>query len=265
MSISWFTVIVEVVNFLILIWLLQRVLYKPIVKAMTAREQNIANRLEAADDKNRRAEAEADRYRAMRQALEDQREQYLAQARVDADTRRDKLLQRTYAELEDMRHNWQLAIEQEKASFLVEIERHIGESAVRIARRVLADIADKPLEAQTVDVFLNRLQTQADHTELARALAYDPVRIETAFDLTDKQQQTIESTLAYLIGYTPELVYETQSIMIAGIRLSTDAYEIAWTLTDHVSDLEEQFIRIIDEALGDELVPVGLEGGARKE
>lgn len=51
MLIDWFTVIAQVVNFLILVWLLKRFLYQPILNAIDAREQRVATELADADAK----------------------------------------------------------------------------------------------------------------------------------------------------------------------------------------------------------------------
>ena len=42
MPINWFTVVAQVINFLILVWLLKRFLYKPILHAIDEREKGIA-------------------------------------------------------------------------------------------------------------------------------------------------------------------------------------------------------------------------------
>ena len=39
MKINWFTVIAQLVNFLILVWLMKRFLYKPILNAIDEREK----------------------------------------------------------------------------------------------------------------------------------------------------------------------------------------------------------------------------------
>ena len=59
MEINWFTVIAQIVNFLILVWLLKRFLYKPVLKAIDDREQKVAAKLKDAEIKN--AEAEKDK------------------------------------------------------------------------------------------------------------------------------------------------------------------------------------------------------------
>ncbi|MEO5958542.1 MAG: F0F1 ATP synthase subunit B, partial [Opitutaceae bacterium] len=59
MLIDWFTVGAQVLNFLILVWLMKRFLYKPILNAIDAREKKIS--AELADAESKRAEAMKDR------------------------------------------------------------------------------------------------------------------------------------------------------------------------------------------------------------
>jgi F-type H+-transporting ATPase subunit b len=59
MLIDWFTVGAQVVNFLILVWLMKRFLYKPILHAIDAREKRIAKELADADAKRPKAKRSA--------------------------------------------------------------------------------------------------------------------------------------------------------------------------------------------------------------
>ena len=54
MLIDWFTVGAQVVNFVILVWLMKHFLYKPILSAIDAREKRIASELAAANTKRDR-------------------------------------------------------------------------------------------------------------------------------------------------------------------------------------------------------------------
>ena len=55
MLIDWFTVGAQVLNFLVLVWLMKRFLYKPILDAIDAREKGIATELADADAKKAEA------------------------------------------------------------------------------------------------------------------------------------------------------------------------------------------------------------------
>ena len=46
MKIDWFTVFAQVINFLILVWLLKQFLYKPILNAIEARENKVAGQFQ---------------------------------------------------------------------------------------------------------------------------------------------------------------------------------------------------------------------------
>ena len=69
MLIDWFTVAAQAVNFLILVWLLKRFLYKPILGAMDAREQRIASRLRQAETEKAEARKDGEKLRAARKSL----------------------------------------------------------------------------------------------------------------------------------------------------------------------------------------------------
>jgi flagellar biosynthesis/type III secretory pathway M-ring protein FliF/YscJ len=85
MQIDWLTVAAQIVNFLVLVWLLQRFLYRPITRAMARREERIETRLSEAKAAREEVEAEAGRLREQQQALEASREEMLSEARQEAD------------------------------------------------------------------------------------------------------------------------------------------------------------------------------------
>ena len=55
MLMDWFTIGAQALNFLILVWLMRRFLYKPILHAIDAREQRIAKEIADADAKKSRS------------------------------------------------------------------------------------------------------------------------------------------------------------------------------------------------------------------
>ena len=75
MLIDWFTVIAQIINFLVLLLLLRRFLYKPILNAMEERERKVAERLESARQERVRAEEERARYETLTGDLRQHAEQ----------------------------------------------------------------------------------------------------------------------------------------------------------------------------------------------
>ena len=73
MLIDWFTVGAQALNFLILVWLMKRFLYKPILDAIDAREQRIAAELADADAKRDAAQRERDKFQHKNEEFDQQR------------------------------------------------------------------------------------------------------------------------------------------------------------------------------------------------
>src|SRR5271170_2717853 len=92
MLINWFTVGAQILNFLILVWLLKHFLYKPILGAIDAREKRIAAELADADAKKAEAQKERDDFQAKNKAFDEQRAALLAKAEGDAKAERERLL-----------------------------------------------------------------------------------------------------------------------------------------------------------------------------
>src|SRR5450432_153154 len=92
MLIDWFTVIAQVVNFLILVWLLKRFLYRPILDAIDAREKRIAAELADADAKKAEAQRERDEFQHKNEEFDRERAALLTKATEEARAERERLL-----------------------------------------------------------------------------------------------------------------------------------------------------------------------------
>src|SRR5450631_4387883 len=92
MLIDWFTVGAQTLNFLILVWLLKRFLYKPILDAIDAREKRIATELADADAKKAEATKERDEFKQKNDEFEKHRATLLAKATDEVKTQRLTLL-----------------------------------------------------------------------------------------------------------------------------------------------------------------------------
>lgn len=98
--IYWFTVVVEIVNFLILVALLKYFLYDRIIGIADKREAKIAARFEEAELSRREAEKEVETFQTKQRGLDEQREQFIVQAKAEAENRRRELLEQARQEIE---------------------------------------------------------------------------------------------------------------------------------------------------------------------
>src|SRR5271156_4365009 len=93
MPIDWFTVVAQAINFLILVWLLKRFLYKPILHAIDERERGIAARLAEAEATQAEAQQERDEFQHKNEAIDQARAALLKKAEDEAEAERQRLLE----------------------------------------------------------------------------------------------------------------------------------------------------------------------------
>ena len=92
MLIDWFTVGAQALNFLILVWLMKRFLYKPILHAIDEREKRIAAELANADVKKAEAEKERDDFQHKNAEFDQQRAALMTKATTDAQAENQRLI-----------------------------------------------------------------------------------------------------------------------------------------------------------------------------
>src|SRR5689334_1065054 len=92
MLINWFTVVAQAINFLILVWLLKRFLYKPILHAIDEREKRIATQLAQAEAKKAEAQKERDGFQRKNEVFDQERAALLKKVEDEAGAERQRLL-----------------------------------------------------------------------------------------------------------------------------------------------------------------------------
>ena len=243
MLIDWFTVSAQVVNFLILVWLLKRFLYKPILHAIDAREKRIAKELADADAKKAEAQKERDEFQQKNEEFDQQRDQFLSKAKDEARAQRQRLLDEARQAADALRAKRQDALKREQQNLNDEITRRTREEVFAIARKTLTDLAGTSLEERMSEVFTRRLRELDDEAKqaLAKALetSSDPVLVRSAFELPSEQRAAIQHAFNETFSAEIQVRFETAPDVISGIELTANGQKVAWTIADYLASLQK--------------------------
>ena len=251
MLIDWFTVGAQALNFLILVWLLKRFLYKPILHAIDAREQGIAKELADADAKKTEAEKEHEKFQKKNEEFDQQRDELLGKAKDEATSERQRLLDEARQTADALRAKRQDALKREQQSLNDEITRRTREEVFAIARKTLTDLAGTTLEERMSEVFRRRLRELNDEAKegLAKALktSSDPVLVRSAFELPSEQQSAIQHALQEAFTAEIQVRFETAPDVISGIELTANGRKLAWSIADYLASLEKSVGELLKE------------------
>jgi len=242
MLIDWFTVGAQALNFIILVWLMKRFLYKPILDAIDAREKGIAARLADADAKKADAQKERDEFQRKSEAFDQQRAALLAQVTQDAQAERQRLLDEARQAADALSGKRQEALKTDAQRLSQAIVSRTQQEVFAIARKALADLASSSLEALAVEVFNARLRALDGEPKanFARALkvASGPALVRSAFELLATQRQAIEAAVNEVFATDIGLRFETAPDLVCGVELGANGLKVAWTIADYLASLQ---------------------------
>ncbi len=250
MKINWFTVLAQVINFLLLVWLLKRYLYKPILNAIDEREKKIASQLKDADDKKEAAIKQQDDFTKKNSDFDQQKKELMDKAIADANTQREKLLDEAKDEANKLSAKLEEASKEKQETENTEIAKKTQREVFAIVRKALTEIASESLEEQSVGTFIRRLNDLKDEEKKQFIEAFQsnanmpagrqvPILVRSEFDLPAKQQYDIGKAIEAVLGTKTPLQFKTAPGIISGIEIATNGYKLAWSFSEYLNSLEK--------------------------
>jgi F-type H+-transporting ATPase subunit b len=251
MLIDWFTVGAQAVNFIVLVWLMKRFLYKPILNAIDARENSIASELAEADAKKAEAQSERYEFQAKNEEFDRQRAALLIRAEDEAKAERLRLFEEARQAADILSAKRLEALNNDADNVNQEISKRAQQEVFAIARKTLTDLATTSLEERIGEAFIRRLRDMDDGAKatLAHALATAsaPARVRSAFDLSATQRTAIEEALKATFSAEAPVRFETAPELISGVELTANGQKVAWSIADYLSSLEKGVSEILNK------------------
>ncbi len=236
MSIDWITVAAQALNFLVLVWLLKRFLYRPILDGIDSREKEIGERMAEAATIRQAAEAAQADLDARIATLHASRVDTLEAAHQSAEAEREAMLAEARRRLAVEQDEREAQRAEEARAYTAELHRSGAEALLSLTRKALSDLADETLEQRIVSHSAHRLSAIADQlrdaagdTREAVAFTRDPLPHSVA-------ERLREEFASILPGFTLRL--DTDPALAAGLTLRLGGAQVAWTVDSYLDDLD---------------------------
>jgi F-type H+-transporting ATPase subunit b len=247
MKINWFTVIAQVINFLVLVWLLKKFLYKPILNAIDEREKKIAAQIKDADNKKVAAIKEQDDFKKKNEDFDQQKKVLMDKVVADTNAEKDKLLEAAKNDANTLRSNLEKSAKENQQNQNIEIAQKTQKQVFDITRKALTDIASISLEEQSANTFIKRLGESKDDEKKQFIDAFksnaNAILVRSAFDLPEKQQGEINNAVDTILGTKTQLQFKTTPELISGIELTTNGYKLSWSFSEYLNSLEKNITK----------------------
>ncbi|MBN1783726.1 MAG: hypothetical protein JW812_02035 [Alphaproteobacteria bacterium] len=248
MSIDWLTVIIQAVNFLVLVWILKRFLYKPVLNAMDNRQKAVFAKLHEAEKREKAAEKVREELTEERNRVKSESKQVLLQAQKEADSEKSKMMKITQEDMRDKQLRFEHQLEVEKKALYGAVRQLAGETLVQTAKDAMSELATKDLEKDMFTIFAEKIKGIKSDTfdSLIQAIKKEhAVVLTSAHTPSDAEKAKIESALKEVSGVSPKMVYKENKELICGIEILADTTMVRWGFDKYI----ENFGRALTNAL----------------
>lgn len=248
MLIDWFTVICQIINFLVLVWLLKRFLYRPILNAIDARQERVNEQLAEAEKRTLAADEEKALFQKKNEDFERERQRKLKALNDEVELLRAQLLADVRAEVAALRAEWSSSLQRERDSICRELKDRVQEEVLSIARRVVEDFAGVKLEEYTIEVFLQRLSRMLKEKDPTLSRFRQPtesLQVTTTFPLSTESHAAVMSALGQEFGKEVNVAFAVSPKVVTGIELMASGQKVSWSMGEYLTTFEHHLNDIL--------------------
>lgn len=146
--------VVNITGFVILLWLMRRIMFKPVGAFIEQRKRKISDDLDAAEESREAAARELDEVRARREGLVKQAEESAADLARQAQSKADETLRLAREQSRDTERNARAAIDRDREQAAVELRDQVSDTSVRMCRTVLRQALNEQRHRALIDEFI---------------------------------------------------------------------------------------------------------------
>jgi F-type H+-transporting ATPase subunit b len=245
MMINWSTILFQIINFIVLVFLLKKFLYGPIVSVMEQREQEILEREANAQQKLQKAEQTSKDYQHRIEKFENEKEENVKLMHQEIKQQKQKLVKESKEEISEAQDKMKEDINQQVSTHMKQLKEQLSIHACDLAKKTLNDLADASLEAIVLDVFIKKLKNLSEQEmgKITKALKREnKAHLVSSFELSEKQEKTIKDTINQIADSQITMSYSTNKNLGCGTMLEFEGYQISWNTNNYLNEIEKKIL-----------------------
>lgn len=233
MEINLFEIIAQIINFFILLFILQKLFYKPITKVMDERQERIYKAKKLIEDKLNESEKLIIDYQDKIETINREKKAILDSAKTGALEEKGALLKKYQKEIDLKRLDYIKEILEEKNEFLKQVSIELGENALKIAGKILEELLSKNLEEEIFESFLINLKKLEIKD---KEITY--ISISSFKSFSEKEILKLETTLKDLFENLNNINYQVKESLVLGYELHLKDYTFHHNISKYLYEIK---------------------------
>lgn len=243
MELDWSTFFLEILNFLVLVWLLRRFLYRPVLAAITRRQESVRSQLDSARTIRAEAAALQNEYENRISSWQQERDRQLADLDNELQALRRQRMEELDQEITEAREKAHASEQRRLADSRQELEAAALKQGTAFASSLLSELAGPELEQLLVDRTIRYLRDlpETRWQRLQEDLAENGgnCQITSAFELKAAQKQAVSAVIVDRLNMPQQLQFQTDSALICGLEILLGSWAVGANLRDELNAFAE--------------------------
>ena len=222
MKIDGWTVLLQAANFLVLVLLLRRYLWRPVLAAIDRRKKQMDDAAAAASAREAAADERRTEYEERVITAERDRERLLADARAQIAREREEALASAQAESAARAAAARARLDEERREAAIGVAKDAVDLAIGVARKLLGEVRSPAIAAAylaRVCEHLDALPAEELERLRADAAAGGTVTVASAPALDAAGEREARARLAERLGDEVKVAFVTDPALLAGVEL----------------------------------------------
>ncbi|MBZ5757583.1 F0F1 ATP synthase subunit delta [Pseudomonas sp. S5(2021)] len=240
MSLDWWTLGLQTINVVVLVWLLSRFLFKPVARIIAERQQAAERLLAEADQARQAADETRTRIEAEHQALQAQRDAALAQVEQDVQQAREQLLQAARAEADEHRRLAEAQWQTQQAQMRQTLEAQAAQLALEIAARLLQRLPESARVIGFIDGLAEATARLPEAVRQGLAEQSDALVLHAPRALDEAELAACLDALSGVLARQPTLEVRVDPSLIAGLELQGRTAQVHNSLRADLARVQQE-------------------------
>ncbi len=250
MQIDWITFVAQIVNLFVLVWLLKRFLYKPVLDVVEKRRNEINEKIDSATALQRQAESEFQALKSEKATFEKSLQKQRNDLAKELTQQRKEGLENIKQEASQLKLQLHEQIKTQNENLKSELENFISHDFLNVAGKIITDLTDATPIERVLNLFYKRLitLTKSEKTKIDKIIKNQKVIfVNSSEALSENHKQDMNRFLRDYFEISPktQIRYHTESTLVLGIEIRFADNSIDWTIKNYLDELEQGLEQVL--------------------
>lgn len=236
MLIDWFTVIAQIINFLVLVGFLKFFLFDPILDRVDNRRKEMLEKQENTEKKLNEAEEKKQTYQKKLDEIEKEAKNRLQKADEEAKNEKNRQLKDIRNQIKQKEQVWIEGLEKEKKEHMDQIKKQMELAIFSGIKKILKEFYDTEFQEKMLKNFLQKIEKIKDD-EIKNV---ESLKFFSSFVITNEWKEKMKVTIKKKFG-EKKIDFEQDEKVLGGVMIEANSHRIIWNPMNYLDSLEKSF------------------------